>query len=122
MLIKIGKLLWSSMSFTFSQDLLARFNQRDPGGITWIYNEYYAFVYSIVKKITSDSPDTKDLVADSFVKLIRCGAQFESPLKIKFFLYTATKNACLDYLKRLKTQHKKEFDIQRQWIPDLKYA
>jgi RNA polymerase sigma-70 factor (ECF subfamily) len=110
------------MSFTFSQDFIARFNRREPSAITWIYNEYYAFVYSIVKKITSNSPDTKDLVADSFVKLIRYGAPFESLPKIKFFLYTAAKNACLDYLKRLKIQQKKEFDIQRQWIPDLTYA
>jgi RNA polymerase sigma-70 factor (family 1) len=109
------------VSIPFSQDLTARFNRRESDAITWVYNEYYSFVYSIVRKIISRSADNKDLVADSFVKLLRYEGQFQSPAKIKFFLYTAAKNTCLDYLRHLKTQHKKEFDIQEQWMRDLKY-
>jgi RNA polymerase sigma-70 factor (family 1) len=103
------------MSLQDSEDLLVRFNQEEPGARTWVYNEYYPFVYSVVKRLTSGSPDIKDLVTDSFIKLLSYKGKFESLIKIKFFLFTATRNVCIDYLKHKKIVRTKAFDIGNYW-------
>jgi RNA polymerase sigma-70 factor (family 1) len=103
------------MSISYSQDLVLRFNRRDSAAIARVYDEYYPLVYSIAKKLTSGSADTKDLASDSFVKLLQYKGEFESIIKIKFFLYIATKNTCLDYIKHRQIQHTRAFEIKNYW-------
>lgn len=49
--------------------------------------------------IVKDLPFSEEIVSDSFVKLWGRRRDFESEQKIKAFLFVATKNSCLTYLK-----------------------
>jgi len=75
------------------------FNCREPKATTWIYETYYPSIFTIVSKITMDSPDAEDLVADVFVTLLRQKSDFESIRKIAFFLYNTARNISLGYMR-----------------------
>jgi RNA polymerase sigma-70 factor (ECF subfamily) len=81
--------------------IIGGFNRREPKAIAWIYDEYYSVVFNLVLKFLShSSPDIEDLVADSFVKLLRSTGRFDRLDRIRSFLFSTAKNLCLDYLKR----------------------
>jgi RNA polymerase sigma-70 factor (ECF subfamily) len=100
------------MPFSNSQDLLTRFNQREPAAFNTVYKEYYSYVYTIVRKMTSGSADTPDLVADCFDKLVRYKGSFAGLENIRKFLYTITKHICLDYLKHRRVHKSRTLDIE----------
>jgi RNA polymerase sigma-70 factor (ECF subfamily) len=92
-------------------DLIDRFNRREDSAFTAVYYECYPFVFHFVKKLTEGSPDTKDLVADVFERLLRYEGKFKSLSRVKVFLHVATRNVCLDYLKYRRVRKKKAFEI-----------
>ena len=96
------------MSYFFSLDILRRFNRKEPDAVKWVYEQYYPYVLAIVRKMTYNSPDGPDLAADVFIKLLEHPGPFSSLSKIKYFLYTATKNHCIDYLRHQKVLRSKE--------------
>src|ERR1700681_3181922 len=101
------------MSFFFSLDVLQRFNRKETGARSWVYNKHYSAVYSLVRKITSGSADSKDLTAIVFLKLLEYEGRFESLDKIKYFLYTTAKNTSIDYLRQQQLRHEKNYEISR---------
>ena len=99
-----------------SQDensLIERFNRREDSAFTTVYYACYPFVFHFVKKLTEGSPDSEDLVADVFERLLRYEGQFKSLSRVKVFLHVATRNVCLDYLKHRQVRKKKAFEIER---------
>jgi RNA polymerase sigma factor (sigma-70 family) len=94
------------MSFYFSKDLLKRFNQKEPDAQLRVYNEFYPFVYGVVRKKTSGSPECKDMVADIFLKVLRSPGQFKNEAGLTEFIYKVTRNRCIDYARRRIVKHK----------------
>jgi RNA polymerase sigma-70 factor (ECF subfamily) len=104
------------MSFFFSLDVLQRFNRKEPGAWSWVYNKHYSAVYSLVRKITAGSADSKDLTAIVFLKLLEYEGRFESLDKIKYFLYTTAKYTSIDYLRQQQVRQEKYDKISRQAV------
>ena len=64
-----------------------------------LYNEHYLSVFRFAKKIVSDRQAAEDITTDVFVKMWDKRTDFESGLKLQSFLFTATRNACLNFLR-----------------------
>jgi len=64
-----------------------------------IYNQHYLSVFRFAKKIVSDRQVAEDITTDVFVKLWDKKTDFGSNLKLQSFLFTATRNACLNFLR-----------------------
>ena len=61
------------------------------------YNMLYRFAYHYIM-----SDDAEDIVQDIFAKIYENMDDLPSNDKIKSYLYSATKNSCLNYLRKLK--------------------
>ena len=61
------------------------------------YNGLYRFAYHYIM-----NDDAEDIVQDIFAKIYENMDKLPSQDKIKSYLYNATKNNCLNYLRRLK--------------------
>lgn len=85
-----------------SQDILEEFNNGNTEAFTLLYNNLYDAVYSFTKKFTISGEDAQDISAETFYKLWTLRGRFKTPGKLKSFLFTTAKNACLDYLKHRK--------------------
>lgn len=74
-----------------------------------LYRTYYAALCYFSLKIVSDANSAEDIVDEVFEDLLKNFRKFTESDNLKSYLYTATRNASIDYLK--KELHLKE----RQW-------
>lgn len=78
-----------------------------------LYCSYYAALCYFSLKIVGDKNTAEDVVEDVFVSLLNSKREFSETDNLKAWLYTATRNMSLNYLR--KELHLKE----RQLHPNL---
>jgi len=108
------------MSNHSQHKIIGGFNRRELWAATWIYNFYYPTVFTLVKKLTGDDClDTKDLVNDAFLKLLKSSTRFDRMSRIRSFLFNITKNLCHDFLanKEIIRNKLSEWDLIAQTEP-----
>jgi RNA polymerase sigma-70 factor (family 1) len=92
-------------------DLIAGYNRGDPAAFGRIYIEFYPVIYNFVRRFAQSEEDARDIVSGTFLKLLNPGIHFENHFKLKSFLYTTARNACLDSLKHLRQRQKFENEL-----------
>ena len=66
-----------------------------------IYDEHYRLVMATAKNIIDDDRLCEDVCQEVFIKFLRSGQGID-PKEIRFWLLRVTRNAALDYRKKLK--------------------
>jgi len=64
------------------------------------YDALYVFAYNLIRK----EAEAQDITTETFIKLWRLRANFESLNNIRAFLYVTSRNACIDHLRFLQKQ------------------
>jgi RNA polymerase sigma factor (sigma-70 family) len=82
------------------QQIVGGFNRREPRAVSWICDKYQPGVFTIVRRLAGISPDTDDLVAEVFTRLMENPGRFPNLPRIKYFLFLTARNTCLNYIKR----------------------
>lgn len=103
-------------------DFMGRFRAGDRTTFNTIFDEYFKGVSYFSKKLTNGEVG-EEIALDSFVTLWEHRATFEgeSINNIKAYLYTVTRNACYNFIKKTKTQEEKQkfFEVLSQdWVDD----
>lgn len=83
---------------------LKELQQGNTLALSYFFDLHYQSLCYFAHSIVKDQQEAEDIVATSFVKIWNKHADFKTAQNIKAFLYISTKNACLDYLKKLKRQ------------------
>jgi RNA polymerase sigma-70 factor (family 1) len=95
--------------------LIDEFKKGNPRIFTHIFDLHYRSLCYFAQKLVAEEGEAEDIVSQVMFKLWSKHADFDSLQSIKAFLYISTRNACLDYLKKIKRQ-----DTSRQaYINDL---
>ena len=71
----------------------------------FFFQEYFEPVFQFARKYTGNDAIARDLTQDAFIKLYERRKDFDVMEKAKSFLYTATRNLCLNHLKHKKIEH-----------------
>jgi RNA polymerase sigma-70 factor (ECF subfamily) len=82
----------------------------DPGTLETLVRSNYAVLCRFAEKFLPDSSLAKDVVQESFIKLWKSAKSFDSQEALKAYLYTTTRNGCLDLLRnrdRLDKKHQR---------------
>ena len=66
-----------------------------------IYDEHYRLVMATAKNIIDDDRLCEDVCQEVFIKFLRSGQGID-PQEIRFWLLRVTRNAALDYRRKLK--------------------
>jgi RNA polymerase sigma-70 factor (family 1) len=92
------------------EELLAAFKNGDEQAINQIYKLYYRPLCYFARGFTNDKEEAEDIVVDTFIKILHKKNDFKSLSDLQGFLYTATRNACLNFIKHVqrKTASHKE--------------
>ena len=69
-----------------------------------VYELYYTALYTFAYSLVRDEAEAQDMTTETFIKLWRLHANFESLNNIKAFLYVTNRNACLNSLRFLQKQ------------------
>lgn len=72
-----------------------------------IFKKYYLPVRSFAWRFVKDNDIAEDIVQDCFLNVWEKRLTFNVITEIRSYLYTSTRNACLDYLKheQIKQKH-----------------
>ena len=76
-----------------------------------LYRSYYAALCYFSLKIVGDSESARDIVEEVFVQLISSKREFTESDNLKAWLYTATRNASLNHLKKEKHLKERQFEF-----------
>lgn len=78
-----------------------------------IYTEFFGVHYHLCLQYLHDEKAAEEIVQDTFLKLWEIRATLNDQINIRSFLYTITKNNCLNYLRNQK--------ISMKHIENIKY-
>ena len=77
-----------------------------------IYHEYFGRMYQLSLQYLRDPHVSEEIVQDSFMKLWNIRETLNEQFNIHNFLYTVTKNNCLNYLRNQKIALKHRENIK----------
>ena len=97
---------------TPGQHIIAGFQQGSKEAFAEVYNAHYSRLYAFIKKLVDDKEEAQDITTETFVKLWKLHANFNTAENIKAFLYITARNACMDFLRYRQRQitNKQEFN------------
>lgn len=78
-----------------------------------IYNEFFGVYYHLCLQYIHNEKVAEEIVQDTFLKLWEIRSTLNDQINIRSFLYTITKNNCLNYLRNQK--------ISMKHIENMKY-
>ncbi|HXB08080.1 MAG TPA: RNA polymerase sigma-70 factor [Puia sp.] len=83
-----------------NSEVLKRFREGDGEAFTIIFESFTKSLVWFVRNIIKDEQDANDIVADVMLKLWRDRAKIKNASHLSRWLYTAARNAAIDYFKR----------------------
>lgn len=92
-------------------DLLEGFRNGNEKAIRKLYVLYYRPLCYFNQKLINYSQEAEDISTETFLKLLQKKEDFDSLSDIKGFLFTASKNACYDFLRKEKRHNKSHKEI-----------
>jgi RNA polymerase sigma factor (sigma-70 family) len=92
--------------------LLNALSRGEDWAFTRIYEQYSRQLLYVTEKITGNTASAEDIVADSFIKILRKQDPFESEARLKSYLFTISQNAALDWLRAEKRHHLSHAEIK----------
>lgn len=99
------------MSIKNDIDLLDDFRNGSETAIRKLHTLYYRPLCYFNQRLINDSQEAEDISTETFLKLVKKKNDFDSLSEIKSFLFTASKNACLDFLRKEKLHNKSHQEI-----------
>ena len=90
-------------------DLWVRLRERDMASLEALYARYASYVYALALRILGRSEEAEEVVQDVFWQLWKTETAYE-PARASFrtWLFTITRNRCLDRLRRHRSRSDSE--------------
>ncbi|SEW38904.1 RNA polymerase sigma-70 factor, ECF subfamily [Chitinophaga sp. YR573] len=83
-------------------ELMLRLSQRDKNARSYIYDKYFAPLFSHAKNMLGSDTYAKDVVHDAFFSMLARKMRFLSERQLKAFLYTCVQNNIITQFHRKK--------------------
>jgi len=81
-------------------NLVTLFNRGDERAFHGLYQQLYPSILVFANNMVSNTQEAQDICTDCFIKLFQCNEKFESIQNVKAFLFTITRNACINSLRK----------------------
>ena len=91
-----------SVKMSIADFSIDRFRAGSLDDFQCVYELYYDTMYVFAYNLIHNEAEAQDMTTETFIKLWRLHANFESLNNIKAFLYVTNRNACLDALRFLQ--------------------
>jgi RNA polymerase sigma-70 factor (ECF subfamily) len=97
------------------EQLFRRMASGDEKAFSEVYQTYFDPVYYYARRFLDNDQDAEDVASIVFQKLwTHRRTSFDSPMHLKSFLYTITRNDCLNHIKLLKRRTEREVEVMRK--------
>ncbi len=93
-------------------ELLIPLRKGEKHAFEEIYSDFFGVMYHLSLQYLRDETVAEEIVQDTFMKLWEVRETISEEFHIRNFLYTITKNNCLNYLRNQKTALKHQASIK----------
>ncbi len=100
-------------------DIIIEFRKGNSKALNSIFKLYYAALCYFADRIIANKEEAEDIVSESFLKLWKIHENFDSLYGVRAFLYVATRNACLNYLKQADRVTRQQVDVAHLLDPEM---
>ena len=94
------------------QSLILSLQKGEKPAFEAVYSDFFGVVYHLSLQYLHDEKVAEEIVQDSFLKLWEIRETLNDRFNIRNFLYTITKNNCLNYLRNQKTALKHQENLK----------
>lgn len=92
-------------------DLIAAFQGGCEKAFSQIYDTFYGPIYYFTLRILDNDGEAQEVTADTFYKLWKLRANFETMENMKAFLYVTSRNASLNVIRQRKEYNRRYEDL-----------
>lgn len=82
-----------------TQEWLSSFHRGDLQPVRDLIEVYFPALQNFSEHIIRENREAREIVTETFIKLLNRRTAFDNHPDIKAFLYITTRNACMDYLR-----------------------
>lgn len=86
------------------EEYFQSFQNGEEKGFAYFFRSYHKQLLYFAQKLVHKKQIAEDIVEDGFLKLLENRCSIQAASTIKPFLYSTIRNACVDKLRREKTQ------------------
>ena len=101
-----------------SHNIVEDFRNGNEAAVKQLYNLHYRALCYFAEQLVGDTLEAEDIAVESFLKLMHKKADFNSLATIQAYLYTVTRNACFDLLRKNKRREKNISELTYLAAPD----
>jgi RNA polymerase sigma-70 factor (ECF subfamily) len=92
------------------EQLVVSYLKGDEKALEILIKRYLKPIYSFAFRFVSSSQEAEDIAQEVFIKMWRNLKKFDKNKKFKSWIFSITKNTCLDVMKKKKTIPFSEFE------------
>ena len=85
-----------------NRDRIERLKNGDPKALESFFLDYFKPLLHFARALIRDKCESEDIVVTTILKLWKLRTNFDTEQNIKAFLYISVRNACLNYLHKVK--------------------
>jgi RNA polymerase sigma-70 factor (family 1) len=100
--------------FNYDISFLKQLNDKKSEAFDQLYALYYRPLCYFAEGMVGNGETAQDLATESFIKLLQKPNHFDSTQSLKSYLYTITKNGCLDHLRKLRRHEDAHLEIMHR--------
>lgn len=108
----------SNFTYYHEPELIQRFAAGEPAAFRALYKQLYLPVFRFVQQWVENIQDAEELTADTFVKLWNNRKRFETLDHVRAFLHVTARNACINFLKKLRTKTAQQNALETRFHVD----
>jgi RNA polymerase sigma-70 factor (ECF subfamily) len=93
-------------------ELIVSLRRGERSAYLEVYKDFYGVIYHLSLQYLHDRKISEEIVQDTFVKLWEIRETLNEQFNLRNFLYTITKNNCLNYLRNQKVALKHQQNLK----------
>lgn len=97
-------------------DIIIGLHKGDEQSVRALYNLYYRPLCYFSERLIHDKAEAEDIVVETFLKLLNKKNDFDRLTDVESFLFTATRNACIDFLRKIKRRQIQQLDAAQETL------
>lgn len=103
---------------TNHSDIINGLHTGDEKFIRKLYDLHYRPLCYFAEKLVNNKEEAEDIAVDTFLKLLNKKTDFDNLPDIRSFLFTVARNACYDFLRKVKRREKSGRELAYLAEPD----
>jgi RNA polymerase sigma factor (sigma-70 family) len=91
-----------------TNEWITGFRRGDLQAVCDLFGVHASALLNFAERIIRDKQEAREIVTETFIKLLNRRQHFDDPADIKAFLYITSRNSCMDFLRFARNGHHTE--------------